>query len=97
VLRTLLTQRLGIAHPIISAPMGIAGGGALAAAVSEAGGLGLIGGGYGDERWLRAQIKAAGSSRVGCGLLIHAVRKQPHCSGVSTTSGTRTPVEWFGQ
>ena len=47
-LRTRLTERLGIEHPIVSAPMGLVAGGALAAAVSAAGGLGLIGGGYGE-------------------------------------------------
>lgn len=44
---TALTERLGLVHPIIQAPM--AGGGdtpSLAAAVSEAGGLGSIGGAY---------------------------------------------------
>lgn len=47
-LATRLTQRFGLTHPILSAPMAGAGGGALAAAVTRAGGLGLIGGGYGD-------------------------------------------------
>jgi hypothetical protein len=41
-----------------------AGGGALAAAVSRAGGLGLIGGGYGDRTWLNDQFKAAGGERI---------------------------------
>ena len=40
---TRLTARLGITHPVISAPMALAAGGRLAAAVSNAGGLGLIG------------------------------------------------------
>ena len=51
-LNTRLTQQLGIKHPIISAPMAFAAGGRLAAAVTAAGGLGLIGGGYGDAGWL---------------------------------------------
>ena len=51
-LRTRLTEQLGILHPIISAPMGFLAGGRLAAAVSQSGGLGLIGGGYGDGEWL---------------------------------------------
>jgi nitronate monooxygenase len=46
-LRTRLTERLSIRHPIISAPMGASAGGALAAAVSAAGGLGMIGAGLG--------------------------------------------------
>jgi nitronate monooxygenase len=42
-LSTRLTRALKIQHPIVSAPMAFAGGGMLAAAVSRAGGLGLIG------------------------------------------------------
>jgi NAD(P)H-dependent flavin oxidoreductase YrpB (nitropropane dioxygenase family) len=36
-----LTKRLGIEHPVILAPMGFVSGGALAAAVSAGGALGL--------------------------------------------------------
>jgi hypothetical protein len=36
-LRTRLTEKLGISHPILFAPMGTASGGALAEAVTEAG------------------------------------------------------------
>jgi nitronate monooxygenase len=43
-----LTEKLSIRHPVLLAPMGSIAGGRLAAAVSEAGGLGLIGGGYGE-------------------------------------------------
>lgn len=56
-LTTQLTQKLGIQHPIMLAPMGSVAGGKLAAAVSEAGGLGMIGAGYGDPVWLEAQLK----------------------------------------
>jgi hypothetical protein len=45
MIKTRLTERLGIEHPIIQAPMAMAAGDQLAAAVSGAGGLGLIGGG----------------------------------------------------
>jgi nitronate monooxygenase len=69
VLRSRLTERLKLDHPVISVPMGFAGGGKLAAALSAAGGLGLIGGGYGDEGWLREQFAAAGNQRVGCGFI----------------------------
>ena len=62
---TRLTSRLGIRHPIIQAPMASAAGGKLAAAVSRAGGLGLIGGGYGNEGWLAEQFEAAGDQPVG--------------------------------
>ena len=78
MLRSRLTERLKLDHPVISAPMGFAGGGKLAAAVSAAGGLGLIGGGYGDECWLREQFTAAGNQRVGCGFITWSLKRQPH-------------------
>jgi nitronate monooxygenase len=49
---TELTELLGLRHPIVLAPMGGSAWGALAAAVSRAGGLGLLGGGYGQRAWL---------------------------------------------
>lgn len=76
-LATRLTHRLGLAHPILSAPMALAGGGALAAAVTRAGGLGLIGGGYGDAAWLEPQFIAAGNSQVGCGFITWSMARQP--------------------
>ena len=74
---TRLTSRLGIRHPIIQAPMASAAGGKLAAAVSRAGGLGLIGGGYGNEGWLAEQFEAAGDQPVGCGLITWSLQGQP--------------------
>ena len=44
MLHTRLCDLLGINHPILHAPMGGTAVGALAAAVSNAGGLGMIGG-----------------------------------------------------
>lgn len=76
-LKTRLTERLGIEHPILLAPMGVIAGGRLAAAVSEAGGLGIIGGGYGDADWLDQQFAAAGGSRVGCGFITWSMAKNP--------------------
>ncbi len=57
-LRTRICDLLGIEHPIINAPMGGSATAELAAAVSEAGGLGLIGGtSSGGPDWLRTQIR----------------------------------------
>jgi nitronate monooxygenase len=58
MLHTRLCDLLGITHPILNAPMAGAAGADLAAAVSAAGGFGLIGGSGGDPQWLRAQIRA---------------------------------------
>jgi nitronate monooxygenase len=74
---TRLTERLRLAHPIISAPMAFAAGGRLAAAVTNAGGLGLIGGGYGDRAWLERELVAAGNAAVGCGFITWALANEP--------------------
>lgn len=76
-LRTRLTEKLGIEHPIISAPMAFAAGGKLAAAVTGAGGLGLIGGGYGDAEWLTREFAAAGNARIGCGFITWSLARKP--------------------
>jgi nitronate monooxygenase len=77
-IQTRLTERLGITHPILSAPMGFVAGGKLAAAVTAAGGLGLIGAGYGEAEWIEREFAAAGNARVGCGFITWSLRKQPH-------------------
>lgn len=76
-LKTRLTHRLGISHPILLAPMNVFAGGRLAAAVSGAGGLGLIGGGYGDGAWLAQQFEAAEGARVGCGFITWSMARDP--------------------
>src|SRR4051794_40659651 len=76
-LRTRLTERFELEHPIISAPMGMIAGGRLAAAVSNAGGLGLIGGGYGDRNWLEREFSAAGNARIGCGFITWSLAQRP--------------------
>ncbi len=77
-LSTRLTERFDLKHPVISAPMALASGGALAGAVSAAGGLGLIGGAYGDAGWLDEQFRAARNQAVGCGFITWSLRKAPH-------------------
>ena len=76
-LETRLTRQFGLLHPILSAPMALAAGGRLAAAVTEAGGLGLIGGGYGDSGFLEQAYRDAGNARTGCGFITWSLAKQP--------------------
>ncbi|WP_197745613.1 NAD(P)H-dependent flavin oxidoreductase [Mycobacterium parmense] len=76
-LSTRLTAFLGIEQPVLSAPMADVAGGRLAAAVTGAGGLGLIGGGYGDADWLQAQIGEAGGVRVGYGFITWSLAGNP--------------------
>jgi nitronate monooxygenase len=74
-IRTALTDTFGLEYPIVLAPMGSVSGGRLAAAVSNAGGLGLVGGGYGDPDWLREELslaKAEAERPWGVGLITWA-------------------------
>src|SRR5262249_27946169 len=76
-LRTRLNEMIDVQHPIISAPMAFAAGGLLAATVTAAGGLGLIGGGYGDAEWLEREFATAGNARVGCGFITWSLAERP--------------------
>jgi nitronate monooxygenase len=73
----MITGVLGIEKPLVLAPMGFVAGGALAAAVSKAGGLGLIGAGYGDADWMRREFQRAAGARVGVGFITWSLAKQP--------------------
>ena len=77
LLTTRLTEFLGIEHPILLAPMAEVSGGRLAAVVTAAGGLGLIGGGYGDARWLQRQFDEAQGAGVGVGFITWSLARNP--------------------
>lgn len=81
MLTTRLTETFEIDHPILSAPMAFAAGGRLAAAVTQTGALGLIGGGYGDPDWIEEQFTCAGNARVGAGLITWKLAEQPEVLG----------------
>ena len=55
-IETALTRLLGIQHPILLAPMGSAAGGKLAAAVTHAGGLGMVGSGYASTTAIQQEL-----------------------------------------
>jgi nitronate monooxygenase len=95
-LNTRLTKRFAIRHPILLAPMGVMAGGRLAAAVSDAGGLGLIGGGYGDEAWLHREFAAAGKARVGCGFITWSMGARPHLLDLVLTQRPAALMLSFG-
>ncbi len=69
------SSQFGLTTPIALAPMALAAGGALAAAVAQGGGLGLVGGGYGDLAWtqreyaLALESAAAVHQRLGVGFI----------------------------
>ncbi|MDT5202130.1 MAG: nitronate monooxygenase [Mycobacterium sp.] len=76
-MKTRLTEFFGIDHPILSAPMALISGGRLAAAVTSGGGLGLVGGGYGDADWLEREFGLTDGKRVGCGFITWSLARKP--------------------
>lgn len=82
-IRTRLTERWGIRHPILCAPMALICGGELAAAVTRAGGLGIVGGGYagalGGEPDLDAELVSAKekAGKFGVGFIAWALERSP--------------------
>ena len=76
MIATALTEMFGLQRPIVLGPMGGVSGGHLAATVSNAGGLGLVGGGYGDPAWLRTElsrVKEATRLPWGVGLITWSI------------------------
>jgi nitronate monooxygenase len=74
-----LTEQFGIRHPILCAPMALICGGCLAAAVTDAGGLGIIGGGYagalGGEPDLRKELELVRGKKFGIGFITWALAR----------------------
>ena len=81
MISTRLTERFGIRHPIICAPMAMVTGGALTAAVSRAGGIGIVGGGYagtlGAELDLETELERAKPGKFGVGFISWALSRSP--------------------
>lgn len=81
MITTRLTQRFGIKHPIICAPMAYVTGGGLAAAVSRAGGLGIVGGSFsatvGGEPDLESQLALAKVGKFGVGFITWDLARAP--------------------
>lgn len=80
-MKTRLTEEFGIRHPILCAPMALIAGGRLAAAVSDAGGLGILGGGYagalGGEPDLEKELALVKGRKFGVGFITWALARAP--------------------
>ncbi|NLB18687.1 MAG: enoyl-[acyl-carrier-protein] reductase FabK, partial [Syntrophomonadaceae bacterium] len=61
MIKTRVTEMLGIKYPLLQGGMAWIATGNLAGAVSAAGGLGIIGSGTADVQWLKKEIDAARS------------------------------------
>src|ERR1700710_2187948 len=95
---TSLTALLDIRHPILSAPMDVIAGARLTAAVSSAGGFGILGGGYGEKAWLEAETKKLKGSRApfGIGFITWSLAKQPELLEVALDAKPRAVMLSFG-
>jgi nitronate monooxygenase len=93
---TALTRQLAINAPILLAPMGGVSGGALAAAVTQAGGLGIIGGGYGNREWLSRELDAAGNAEIGVGFITWSLAKDPDLLSIALDRRPRVMFLSFG-
>src|SRR5437879_1609508 len=94
---TPLTLRLGIRHPILSAPMDVIAGARLTAAVSAAGGFGILGGGYGERAWLEQETAKLGvSAPFGIGFITWSLARQPDLLDIALEAGPRAIMLSFG-
>jgi nitronate monooxygenase len=79
LITTLVTKLLGIDHPILLAPMDCVADGRLVAAVDLAGGFGILGGGYGEQKWLERELDVLArlKARFGVGFITWSMAKNP--------------------
>jgi nitronate monooxygenase len=93
-----LTSLLGITHPILSAPMATIAGSRLVMAVGEAGGFGILGGGYGDKAWLEQETVELAKSKApfGIGFITWSMAKQPELLDIALQAKPRAIMLSFG-
>lgn len=103
--RTRLCELLGIDYPIIQGGMGLIAGAELAAAVSEAGGLGIISPNAGEPDWgkvavnLREQIRKAKGltdKPFGVNFPIHMIGEERSLIDIAIEEGVRTVTTGAG-
>ena len=95
---TPLTSLLGIRHPVLSAPMAIIAGSRLVTAVGEAGGFGILGGGYGEKEWLSLEIAKLQNASVpfGIGFITWSMARQPELLEMALAARPRAIMLSFG-
>src|SRR5437764_7613652 len=97
-MRTPTTELLGVDHPVLLAPMDRVADGRLTAAVSAAGGFGILGGGYGDEPWLVEQLDVATASSLpfGVGFITWSMARQSRLLDLALERKPRAIMLSFG-
>lgn len=95
---TRLTDLLNVEHPLVLAPMGGVSGGALAGAVTRAGGLGLVGASYGDRTWMETELATSAdfSGPWGVGLVMFTVAERMELLDLALSHGPDVIALSFG-
>ena len=94
---TPLTELLRIRHPILLAPMDTISGARLTRTVSEAGGFGILGGGYGDRARLQAEAaELKGFGPFGIGFITWSLAKQPELLDIALDARPQAVMLSFG-
>lgn len=92
-----LTRLLGVKHPILLAPMAGVAGGDLASAVSQSGGFGIVGGGYGDPDFLVQQLALVKTNNpIGIGFITWKLSEQPALLDVALKAKPKAILLSFG-
>ena len=95
-MHTKLTEAFGIQHPIVCAPMALVTGGRLAAAVTHAGGLGIVGRGYagvpGGEPDMHAELAHVSGTKLGIGFITWTLARVPHMLDEALEAGATVIV-----
>src|SRR5256712_1347420 len=93
-----LTALLGIRHPVLLAPMDTISGSRLTRAVSEAGGFGILGGGYGDRARLEAETARLKdfAGPFGIGFITWSLTKKPELLDIALDASPRAIMLSFG-
>ena len=98
-INTPLNALLGIRHPILLAPMDVVAGARLTLAVSDAGGFGILGGGYGEKAWLEQEagkLKQQAPAPFGIGFITWSLARQPELLDVALDARPRAIMLSFG-
>lgn len=97
-IRTDLTALLGIRHAVLLAPMDTISGSRLTRAVSEAGGFGILGGGYGDLARLEAETAKLKdfAEPFGIGFITWSLANKPELLDIALKANPRAVMLSFG-
>jgi nitronate monooxygenase len=98
-INTPLNALLGIRHPILLAPMDVVAGARLTLAVSNAGGFGVLGGGYGEKAWLEQEtgsLKQQARAPFGIGFITWSLSRQPELLDIALGARPRAIMLSFG-